>query len=160
VCLEAVSPPLAAPRRPRRTRHALSPRPFLPIAGTTMTLALVSGWLVTIANTGDSSAGIDTGNHTSEITVSHRIQVTKGCRRRALRAPPRASGPRVSRGLYPAAAGAGGPVGAAAQAQLRAAIAASHRTGGWLFGAASAPRAVDAQPEFEPTVVKRSQTSR
>jgi serine/threonine protein phosphatase PrpC len=93
VCLEAVSPPLAAPRRPRRTRHALSPRPFLPIAGTTMTLALVSGWLVTIANTGDSSAGIDTGNHTSEITVSHRIQVTKGCRRRA-RAPRAPSGRR------------------------------------------------------------------
>lgn len=45
------------------------------LAGTTMTLVVVSGWLVTVANTGDSSAVIDTGDHISEITVSHRIQI-------------------------------------------------------------------------------------
>lgn len=40
-----------------------------------MTLVVVSGWLVTVANTGDSSAVLDTGDHISEITLSHRIQV-------------------------------------------------------------------------------------
>jgi serine/threonine protein phosphatase PrpC len=40
-----------------------------------MTLVIVSGWLVTVANTGDSSACLDTGDAISEITVSHRIQV-------------------------------------------------------------------------------------
>ena len=45
-------------------------------AGTTCTLALVSGWLLTVANTGDSNAVIDDGVVASEITLSHRIQVS------------------------------------------------------------------------------------
>jgi serine/threonine protein phosphatase PrpC len=45
-------------------------------AGTTMTLAVVSGWLLTVANTGDSNAIIDCGDSVQEITFSHRIQVT------------------------------------------------------------------------------------
>jgi hypothetical protein len=48
-----------------------------------MTLVIVSGWLVTVANTGDSSAVLDSGDHISEITFSHRIQV--GGARRAHR---------------------------------------------------------------------------
>ncbi|KAF6260285.1 phosphatase 2C-like domain-containing protein [Scenedesmus sp. NREL 46B-D3] len=46
-------------------------------AGTTMTLAVVSGWLLTVANTGDSNAIIDCGDSVQEITYSHRIQVNK-----------------------------------------------------------------------------------
>jgi hypothetical protein len=42
-----------------------------------MTLAVVSGWLLTVANTGDSNAIIDCGDSVQEITHSHRIQV--GC---------------------------------------------------------------------------------
>lgn len=44
-------------------------------AGTTLTLAVVSGWLLTVANTGDSNAIIDSGDDVQEITHSHRIQV-------------------------------------------------------------------------------------
>jgi BRCA1-associated protein len=47
------------------------------LVGTTMTLAVVSGWLLTVANTGDSNAIIDCGDSVQEITHSHRIQV--GC---------------------------------------------------------------------------------
>ena len=43
--------------------------------GTTLTLAVLSGWLLTIANTGDSSAIVDCGDDVQEITHSHRIQV-------------------------------------------------------------------------------------
>eukprot|EP00775_Hariotina_reticulata_P009503 gene9503-9666_t len=45
---------------------------------TTLTIAVVSGWLLTVANTGDSNAVIDTGDEVQEITYSHRIQVNKG----------------------------------------------------------------------------------
>jgi hypothetical protein len=41
-----------------------------------LTIAVVSGWLLTVANTGDSNAVIDTGDEVQEITYSHRIQVT------------------------------------------------------------------------------------
>eukprot|EP00878_Enallax_costatus_P015209 GHUV01015923.1.p1 GENE.GHUV01015923.1~~GHUV01015923.1.p1 ORF type:complete len:203 (+),score=33.53 GHUV01015923.1:311-919(+) len=44
--------------------------------GTTLTLAVVSGWLLTIANTGDSNAIIDMGDNVQEITHSHRIQAS------------------------------------------------------------------------------------
>jgi hypothetical protein len=42
-------------------------------------MVLVSGWLVTMANTGDSNAIIDDGVVVAEITRSHRIQVCGGC---------------------------------------------------------------------------------
>eukprot|EP00879_Flechtneria_rotunda_P021704 GHRR01022885.1.p2 GENE.GHRR01022885.1~~GHRR01022885.1.p2 ORF type:complete len:117 (+),score=35.98 GHRR01022885.1:644-994(+) len=45
------------------------------MSGTTMTLAVMSGWLLTVANTGDSNAVIDCGDSVHEITCSHRIQV-------------------------------------------------------------------------------------
>lgn len=44
-------------------------------AGSTMTLAVISGWLFTMANCGDSNAILDTGGEVLEITNSHRIQV-------------------------------------------------------------------------------------
>jgi hypothetical protein len=44
-------------------------------AGTTLTMAVLSGWLLTVANTGDSNAVIDAGDDVQEITFSHRIQV-------------------------------------------------------------------------------------
>ena len=46
--------------------------------GTTLTLALVSGWLLTTANTGDSNAVLDDGVKVVEVTNSHRIQVGEG----------------------------------------------------------------------------------
>uniref|UniRef100_A0A383WJ55 PPM-type phosphatase domain-containing protein n=2 Tax=Tetradesmus obliquus TaxID=3088 RepID=A0A383WJ55_TETOB len=46
-------------------------------AGTTLTMAVMSGWLLTVANTGDSNAVIDCGDAVQEITHSHRIQVNK-----------------------------------------------------------------------------------
>lgn len=46
------------------------------VAGTTATAVIVSGWLVTVANVGDSSAALDDGGAgpAREATVSHRIQ--------------------------------------------------------------------------------------
>jgi serine/threonine protein phosphatase PrpC len=38
-------------------------------------MAVLSGWLLTIANTGDSNAIVDCGDDVQEITFSHRIQV-------------------------------------------------------------------------------------
>lgn len=56
-----------------------SPAPCCPVpccaAGTTLTMAVLSGWLLTIANTGDSNAIVDCGDDVQEITFSHRIQV-------------------------------------------------------------------------------------
>lgn len=54
---------------------------FVPLrcpAGTTLTMAVLSGWLLTVANTGDSNAIIDAGDDVQEITFSHRIQVRLG----------------------------------------------------------------------------------
>ncbi|KAI8463185.1 MAG: phosphatase 2C-like domain-containing protein [Monoraphidium minutum] len=64
------------------------------LSGTTMTLTIVSGWLITVANVGDSSAVLDTGDDASEITLSHRIQARGPAPQRA-RAParPRPSAP-------------------------------------------------------------------
>jgi hypothetical protein len=42
--------------------------------GTTVTLMLVTGSLITVANLGDSSAVLDTGNSIFELTKNHRIQ--------------------------------------------------------------------------------------
>eukprot|EP00798_Chlamydomonas_sp_ICE-L_P005307 gene5307-18551_t len=42
-------------------------------AGTTVTAVVTTGWLVTVANTGDSAAIIDTGSTIVEVTRSHRI---------------------------------------------------------------------------------------
>ena len=47
------------------------------LSGSTMSLAIVSGWLLTFANTGDSNAILDTGGKVTEITCSHRIQANK-----------------------------------------------------------------------------------
>jgi hypothetical protein len=40
---------------------------------------VLSGWLLTVANTGDSNAVIDCGDDVQEITFSHRIQVCGVC---------------------------------------------------------------------------------
>ena len=45
--------------------------------GTTCTVALVTGWLVTVANVGDSSAVLDTGASILELTKSHRLHESK-----------------------------------------------------------------------------------
>ena len=42
-------------------------------AGTTVSVVLVTGPLVTVANIGDSSAVLDTGFSMLELTTSHRI---------------------------------------------------------------------------------------
>ena len=54
-------------------------------AGTTATLVLVSGWLVTVANVGDSGAALDAAGAAGgarEATVSHRIQANASERAR------------------------------------------------------------------------------
>ncbi|KAJ9519451.1 hypothetical protein QJQ45_023188 [Haematococcus lacustris] len=43
------------------------------LAGTTVTVVLCTGWLLTVANTGDSAAVLDTGCSLLELTHSHRI---------------------------------------------------------------------------------------
>lgn len=48
-----------------------------PCAGTTVTVALSIGWLLTIANTGDSATVLDTGCSILELTKSHRIHSNK-----------------------------------------------------------------------------------
>jgi BRCA1-associated protein len=49
---------------------------YLPpqLEGTTVTVALCTGWLLTVANAGDSGAVLDTGSSLVELTCSHRIQ--------------------------------------------------------------------------------------
>ncbi|KAJ9511432.1 hypothetical protein QJQ45_029903, partial [Haematococcus lacustris] len=44
------------------------------MAGTTVSVALCIGWLLTVANTGDSAIVLDTGCSILELTRSHRIQ--------------------------------------------------------------------------------------
>jgi len=44
------------------------------LSGTTVTVVLCVGWLLTIANVGDSAAVLDTGCSILELTKSHRIQ--------------------------------------------------------------------------------------
>ena len=41
--------------------------------GCTVTAAILTGWLLTIANTGDSGAFLDTGNSVLEATEDHRV---------------------------------------------------------------------------------------
>ncbi len=41
-----------------------------------MTLVIVSGWLLTVANIGDSDAYLDTGSEAVQLTFSHRIQAS------------------------------------------------------------------------------------
>ena len=50
-------------------------------AGTTVTIVLVTGCLLTSANIGDSAAVLDTGCSMLELTDSHRIQVRFGLAR-------------------------------------------------------------------------------
>ena len=57
------TPPLSAPPSP------------LHHSGTTVTIVLVTGALLTAANIGDSAAVLDTGCSMLELTDSHRIQV-------------------------------------------------------------------------------------
>jgi serine/threonine protein phosphatase PrpC len=42
--------------------------------GTTVTVAIVTGWLLTVANAGDSMAILDTPTGIKEMITSHRIQ--------------------------------------------------------------------------------------
>ena len=46
------------------------------LQGSTVTLALVIGPLLTVANTGDSLALLDTGCSVLPMTTSHRVQVS------------------------------------------------------------------------------------
>lgn len=69
-------PPL--PTLPAPHLSTLLNAPFHPFitqtAGTTVTAAIVIGYLLTVANLGDSSAVLDTGCSILELTGSHRIQ--------------------------------------------------------------------------------------
>ncbi|GMH45931.1 hypothetical protein BSKO_13895 [Bryopsis sp. KO-2023] len=50
-----------------------------PSIGSTVTVALLSGWLLTIANIGDSECFLDVGNRREyELTTSHKIDTNKG----------------------------------------------------------------------------------
>ena len=44
------------------------------LAGTTFTMAMLYGKLLTVANVGDSKAFIDTGSEIVELSTSHRIE--------------------------------------------------------------------------------------
>ncbi|KAL4444168.1 hypothetical protein ABPG75_011905 [Micractinium tetrahymenae] len=52
------------------------------LAGCTATLVLQMGWLLTVANLGDSRALLDTGVQSHMLTVDHRVATHKGERRR------------------------------------------------------------------------------
>jgi serine/threonine protein phosphatase PrpC len=73
--------PIVRPNPPPH-RPSSDPFPFrlllllppLPPAGTTVTVCIVIGDLVTVANVGDSAAVLDTGCSMLELTDSHRIQ--------------------------------------------------------------------------------------
>ncbi len=45
-------------------------------AGTTVTVALTTGWLLTVANAGDSGCVLDTGSSMLEMICSHRIHTS------------------------------------------------------------------------------------
>lgn len=50
-----------------------------PSIGSTVTVALLSGWLLTIANIGDSECFMDVGNRKEyELTTSHKIDTNRG----------------------------------------------------------------------------------
>jgi hypothetical protein len=51
---------------------------FFVYAGTTLTLAVVTGWLLTVANVGDSSAFLDNGIDFLEATTSDQIESNEG----------------------------------------------------------------------------------
>ncbi|KAK9804224.1 hypothetical protein WJX72_002010 [[Myrmecia] bisecta] len=51
-------------------------------AGCTATIILQCGWLVTVANLGDSRAVLDTGFETRQLTVDHRVATHQGERKR------------------------------------------------------------------------------
>ena len=48
------------------------------VAGTTFTMAVLFGSLLTVANVGDSKAFLDTGSELVEMTTSHRIEDNVG----------------------------------------------------------------------------------
>ena len=48
------------------------------VAGTTFTMAVLLGSLLTVANVGDSRAFMDTGSELVELTTSHRIEDNVG----------------------------------------------------------------------------------
>ena len=54
-------------------------------AGCTATVVLVTGWLVTSANLGDSHAYLDTGNQLISLTAEHRVAAFKKERKRVER---------------------------------------------------------------------------
>lgn len=47
------------------------------ISGCTLTVVVVTGWLISAANVGDSIAALDVGSDFMELTHSHRLQVNK-----------------------------------------------------------------------------------
>ncbi len=49
-------------------------------AGTTLTVAILTGDLLTVANIGDCKAFLDTGREIVELTSSHRIEENAGQR--------------------------------------------------------------------------------
>ncbi|CAL5221552.1 g3766 [Coccomyxa viridis] len=61
-------------------------------SGTTFTMAVLFGSLLTVANVGDSKAFLDTGNELVELSISHRIEDNVGERMRLS-----AAGARVAR---------------------------------------------------------------
>lgn len=52
------------------------------LAGTTVTVVLQYGWLLTVANLGDSRALLDTGSDMLQLTVDHRISTHQADRHR------------------------------------------------------------------------------
>eukprot|EP00884_Botryococcus_braunii_P014195 jgi/Botrbrau1/22777/Bobra.0132s0104.1 len=47
-------------------------------SGSSLTLAVLTGWLLTVANVGDSTAMLDNGCDFTELTTSHRIDTNQG----------------------------------------------------------------------------------
>jgi serine/threonine protein phosphatase PrpC len=47
-------------------------------AGTTLTVAVLTGDLLTVANIGDCKAFLDVGHEVVELTCSHRIEENAG----------------------------------------------------------------------------------
>lgn len=68
----ASTPASAPPLQPAQVAATANCSPACP--GTTVTAVIVVGYLLTVANIGDSSAVLDTGCSILELTGSHRIQ--------------------------------------------------------------------------------------
>ena len=60
-------------------------------AGTTLTVAVLMDWLLTVACVGDSKAALDVGTAVLELTPEHRVQTHEGERAR-LKVRPSACG--------------------------------------------------------------------